>query len=261
VALSSSRDGGASPVLRMQGLMAAGLLAQWQADLESAEALLTEALAAARTLADRRHEAEVLAWLASVCWQLPSIERGLLLAEESLRLGDELGDEAVIAFALFQFGVGLRFARETARAVTVLDQCLRRYRALGDVRYDAIASAMLGWAMLEAGEHDRAGAILREALLDLRVVGDQRFIRSTLRGLALIAHAQGEPRRAVLLLSAGEALRAALGMRHTQRERENSERLFIELRGQLTPSEFDDAYAAGETMNLDQVLATVFGES
>jgi tetratricopeptide (TPR) repeat protein len=256
-ALTASRATGASPGIKMRALMSDGLLAQWQADLDSAEALLTEALAAARALSDRRHEAEVLAWLASAYWQKPALEQGLLLCEQSLSLSRELADDAMIAFALLNLGVGLRFAQQTARAVTVLDECLRRYRGLGDVRYIAIASAMFGWAMLEAGEHDRAAPILRGALRDLRVVGDQRFIRSSLRALAHIAHVRGEPRRAVLLFSAGEALRTALGMRHTQRESENSQRFLASLRAELTPAEFDETVAAGEAMTLDQVQAEI----
>jgi predicted ATPase/transcriptional regulator with XRE-family HTH domain len=253
--LAASRASGASQATQMQALTAAGALAQWQADIECAEAQLGEALTAARFVADRRHEAEVLVWLSSAYWQKPDVERGLALGEEGLRLGRDLQDETVIAFALLNVGVGLRFARETARAVTVLDECLRRYRGLGDVRYVAIASAMLGWATLEAGQHDRAAEILRDALRDLRVVGDQRFIRSTLRALAQIARVRGEPRRAVQLFSAGEALRAVLGMRHTRREYENSQQFLASLRERLTPSEFDDARTAGEAMSLDQVLA------
>jgi tetratricopeptide (TPR) repeat protein len=243
--------------MRMRALMAAGLLAQWQADLDRAEVLLAEALTIARALADRPHEAEVLTWQASACWQEQADERGLGLCEQSLGLAHDLADERLIAFAQFNLGVGLRFARQTARAVTVLDESLRRYRTLGDVRYIAITSAMLGWATYEAGQFDRAAVILHDALRDLRAVGDQRFIRSSIRALAQIAHRQGRAGRAVRLFSAGEAMRVSLGMRQTERERAGSERLLAALREKLPTPDFEAAYAAGEAMSLDEVLAEI----
>src|SRR5262249_28138088 len=57
----ASRIGGASPVLQMRALLAAGALAFWQRDLTYADAVLSEAVEAARHLADRRSEAQALA--------------------------------------------------------------------------------------------------------------------------------------------------------------------------------------------------------
>jgi predicted ATPase/transcriptional regulator with XRE-family HTH domain len=255
--LTVSRAGGASRDTLMRARMAAGRLAQWQADLKTAESLLTETLAAARVLGDRHGEAETLGWLSAAYWQQDSVQRGLLVGEECLKLAHELADETLITFGLLNVGVASHRARETARAVTLLDECARRYRQLGDARYAAIASTMLGWALLTAGEHNRAGRILRENLVTLRVVGDQRFIVITLRNLAHIAQAQGEPRQAARLFAASEALREALAMDRPPQNQANDPIFRASLQEQLSASEFDEAYAAGETMTLDEVLADI----
>jgi tetratricopeptide (TPR) repeat protein len=255
--LAASRADAVSRTVLMQALITAGRLAHWQVDLDGAEALLTEALAIARELADRRSEGEALGWLASVHWQREEIEQGLTLGEACLRLGHEVADEAVIALALFTIGIALRYSRRTARALTVLDECVRRYRQLGDARFTAMASTMLGWAMLEAGELDRAAVVLRESALELRVVGDQRFFVYALRGLAHISHGRGEPRRALQLFGASEALRTSLGMRHSPINRAKDQVFVASLQQQLSAQEFGEAYAAGEAMSLDQVLADI----
>ena len=87
------------------------------------------------------------------------------------------------------------------------------------------------------------------------MVGDQRFIVITLRCLAHVSQAQGEPRQAAQFFAASEALREALGMDRPPQNRANDPIFRAWLREQLSASEFDEAYAAGEAMTLDEVLA------
>jgi predicted ATPase/transcriptional regulator with XRE-family HTH domain len=256
---TAARTDGASRQARMRALMAAAGLAQWQGDLASAETLLAEALASARDLADRHAEAEALGRLSVVYRQQDAVESGLRLSEESLRLSHALADERLIAFGLLNVGVAWLYLDESSRSVTFLDECVLRYRQLGDVRRAAIASTMLGRAALEAGEHDRAALFLREGLIGLKVVVDLGFIVVALMGLSHVCQAQGELRRAAQLFGTAEALRTALAMRPPPRDRAGEQMLLASLREQLTASEFDEAYAAGEAMSLDQVLAEIVG--
>jgi tetratricopeptide (TPR) repeat protein len=256
-AVAASRADGTSHAIRLPSLLAAGRLAHWQVDLTGAEALLTEALATARDLADRRVEGEALGWLASVHWQQGAYEQGRMLGEESLRLGHEVADEFVIGWALLVVGLVLRTTGKPDQALTVLDECVLRFRRLGDLRYAAITSTMLGWASLEAGEHDRAALIFYECARTLRMVGDQRFIVYALRGLSHVANARGEPRRAVARFGASESLRTELGMRLPPRNHAGDQKLIASLRQQLATSEYDEVYAEVEAMSLDQVLAEI----
>ncbi|MCC7370241.1 MAG: tetratricopeptide repeat protein [Chloroflexi bacterium] len=256
-AIAASRGGGASPDLQMQALIGAGGLAQWQGDIERAETLLVEALASARNLKDPCSEAETLGWLSAVYRRKGAIERGIWLAQESLRLGRELANDRVIAFALLNLGVALQNQGETDRALPVLDECLRRYRHLGDDRYVAITSTMLGRLILTTGQIDTAANMLRESLLALRAVGDHGFLIHALGGFARVAEARGEPRRAVTWFAAAEALREALGIGHPPVTQASDLTFLADLQAQLTVSELGEAYAAGEAMSLEQVLAEI----
>jgi tetratricopeptide (TPR) repeat protein len=257
IVLTASRTHGASDAMQMQALMAAGGLAQWQGDLEAAAPLLEDSLSIARRLADRPRETELLGWLSSVYRRQGAFERALDLGETSLRLARELADTRLIAFALLNIGVAWNHRHEPERVGTMLDESLHRYRALGDTRYVAITSTMLGWSMVEAGQYDRADQYLREGLFALRTVGDHGFIVHALRGLARVAHGQGEPRRAATWLGASDALRESLGMQLPPPTQATNRRLLDDLRQQLTAQDVEEAYALGQAMSLDAVLAEI----
>jgi len=256
VARSAARAGGASPSLRMYADMAAGSLAQWQGDFGEAERLLDDALAAARALADRRAEAEVVAWLSSVVWRAGAVGRGIQLGEESFRLGQEIGHVWVMAYALMNVGGALRFAGDTARSVEVTGESVRRFREVGDLRLVASTSVMLGLSLLENGEAERAADELREALPLMQETGERRFNIFALRGLARIAQMRGDLGRALRWLGAAEALSAELGVfsgpmvdpLHTLR---------ASLAGQLPAAEFAELHAAGLAMSPAQVVAEI----
>ncbi|HZO30988.1 MAG TPA: helix-turn-helix domain-containing protein [Chloroflexota bacterium] len=262
--LAASRAGGAAPALQLRALLAAGTLARLQRDLPPANALLSEGLEAARSLADRRSEAEALGGLASVHRHLDAVERALMLSEASVRLGRELDDEPTLAAALLHQGMALGAQvlvsgsqYDLDRAVSVLEESLMCFRHLEDVRHIAIAATVLGRTLRLTGDHARAAALLREAVLTLGAVGDQANMVDALGGLAHAAMALGESRQAAHLLAASRALRNALGMRYSARNTAYDLSIHEALLRQMTASELDEAYAAGEAMNLDQVVADI----
>jgi predicted ATPase/transcriptional regulator with XRE-family HTH domain len=255
--LAASEDGGASPVLRMRALLKTGLMAKWQGDLDAGRRLLAEAVTAARDLGERRDEAEALNWLSTVHSQMDDFEVGLRLGEESRRLGHEIGDEEILAYATTTLGVALRYAGENARAVGLLEDGLDRFRVLGDQRYGAMAMTELGLALLAAGDHDRAEPLIRQCLHECRVIGEQRYVIYGLLGLVEVYQQKGELHHAARLLRVADVQRESIGMQFTRFNRSTAQRLFDSLRQQLTPAELDAAYASGDTTSLDQVLAEI----
>jgi predicted ATPase len=268
IVLAASRTGGASCAVRMQALLAAGTLALSQRDLAPADSMLSEALEAARALANRRSEAEALARLASVQRHLDAVERALMLSDESVSLGRQLDDDATLALALLHQGMAfgaqalLSGARGDAeRAIVVLEECLMLYRRLGDVRQIATAATVLGRTSRLTGDHARSAALLREAVVTLSAIGDQANLVDALGGLAHAAMAQGKSKQAARWLAAGRALRHALGMRYSAPNNAYDLNIREALQRQMSASEFDEAYAAGAAMSLDQVLAELAGPS
>lgn len=195
----------------------------------------------------------------------------MMLSEESVRLGRELDDDATLALALLHNGMALgaraiqSYAQgmvsdahdDAERAIAVLEECLMRFRRLGDVRHVAIAAMILGRTCRLTGDHARSMVLLREAVLTMRAVNDQANIVDALGGLAYAALAQGESRQAARWLAAAQALRHALGMRYSARDRAYDESIHEALHRLMTASEFDAAYADGQAMSLDQVLAEI----
>ena len=258
VVLAKSPAGGASPTWQMQALESAGALAQWQGSFEDAEKLLCEALASARELDDRRREAETLAWLVAVCRRHGTAERALSLSEESVRLGREVGDQAVLAFALLNHGVTVfSHGDRVEQALPPLEESLGLHHRLGDTRYIALTATMLGWATFKAGDLEQAARLLREGALALRSVGDRRFLVEAVGGIARVAEAQGELARAVTWLGATDALLEELGISVLERSRADHLSFHASLQGQLTAAAFDEAYADGKAMSLDQLLGEV----
>ena len=148
-------------------------------------------------------------------------------------------------------------AGDVTRSVTLLAEALRRYRGLGDQRFLATTMTELGQSLRVMGDYVRAEPLFHQSVDVLRVVGEQRYLIFGLLGLAEIYHRQGDLCRAVRLLCASEVQREMIGMRHAAFYGGMARALRESLRQQLTPSEFDAAYARGEAMSLDQVLAEI----
>lgn len=248
---------GASAEARVLALKSAGLLAVYEGDLVRADELLSETLRQAGALGDLQTDAETRIWLSVASRRQGDAPRALTLANEGLRRGHALADEWLVASALLHGGIAYRDAEAMDQAVAALDESADRFRRSGDVRSAAIAATMLGWALLDAGNHGPAAQNLRDGAIGLRKIGDQYFFLYALRGLAYASHAHGEHLRAARWYGASEALRAALGVQHPQRNRERDEILLASLRERLTTSAYQAALADGEALTFDQIGAEI----
>jgi non-specific serine/threonine protein kinase len=262
--LAATRDGGVSDAIRMQALLAAGTLARLQRDLPPARELLNEALEAARRLGNRRREAEALSGLASVLRHLDEVEHAVQLSEASVQLARVLDDDTTLAHVLHHHGMAmgawvLVSGSQDAldEAVSVLEESLMRYRRLGDVRQIATTATVLGRTLRLTGDHTRAAAVLREAMVTLSAVRDRANMVDALGGLAYAAMALGESRHAARWLAASQALREALGMRYSARNRAYDQSISEALQREMGVSAFDETYNAGATLTLDQILAEI----
>ena len=78
-----------------------------------------------------------------------------------------------------------------------------------------------------------------------------------IRDRAHAALSHGDAPHATIWLSAAQALRQTLGMRYSPLDHAYELSVREALQRQMTASEFDEAYAAGAAMSLDQVVAEV----
>jgi predicted ATPase/serine/threonine protein kinase/DNA-binding CsgD family transcriptional regulator len=273
-----------------------GYMAMARSNYAVARTLAEEALALSREIGDTWGIASSLDILASVVIIQGEYVRARSLAEESLAFYRERGDTWGIARSLWLLALGIFSQGDLVRARTLFEESLALYRETGDKRGIAYALIMLGYVAYFRGEHstmpsifeeslalsrevqDRQGiawglygqgwvafgqgdyvaarALFEESLAILRALDQRWFIPLCLEGLATVASTQGQPVWAVRLWSAAEALRAAIGAPMLPPLRIMYERAVAAKRVQLGEEVFAAAWAEGQTMSLEQVLAT-----
>jgi predicted ATPase/transcriptional regulator with XRE-family HTH domain len=231
-----------------------GLIAHEQGDDQASHLLYEESLALERQLGNRHGIAISLNNLGNLARNQGDHTRAHALFTESLALRRELGDKHGIALALNNLGnVALEQGDEqTARHL--LEEGLALQREIGNKSGAALALNNLGGLAHRQGDYPRALHCYREALLILTEMGDRR-IAECLLGLALIEQATQQPERSVRLLAAGEALLATLGARLETASQAEYEALLAALSAELSEEQLALAWADGQSMRHEQVVA------
>ena len=139
-------------------------------------------------------------------------ERAAVLAEESLTLYRELGDQEGIALALYQLGHVAWLKGDFARAATLLNESLELSRALSDTISVAYALYSLAGLANIRGQYARGVALFEDALALFRQEGNKRGVALALLQLAdLLFTSQGDATRIRSLLEEGLALCREIG--------------------------------------------------
>ena len=97
-----------SPSQRARALIGAARLAQWQADLDRADALLEEGVVLTRDFNDQRLTAEALTWLGTVRRRRGEYDEAERLLRESVSMHEAHGDAGGAAWALCNLGSVIR---------------------------------------------------------------------------------------------------------------------------------------------------------
>ena len=134
------------------------------------------------------------------------------LAEESLILYRELGDQEGIALALYQLGHVAWLKGDFARVASLLEETLEISKVLGDTISVAYAHFSLAELANIRGQYSRGAALFEEALALFRQEGNKRGVAFALLQLAdLLFVSQGDSTRIHSLLEEGLALCREIG--------------------------------------------------
>jgi hypothetical protein len=191
-----------------------GIVAHDQADLATARTLYEESLALLRRLGYTRFVANTLDDLANLACEQGDAEAAMALATEGLLLYRELGDKHGASRAL---------------------------NSQGD-------------AACARSDFGAAAALYEESLALRKRLDDRPGIAESLEGLARVAGAQGQERRAVHLLAAADTLRAAGGAPLARRMRPAEEQAVLALHLALGEAAFAAAWATGQAMTLEDAV-------
>lgn len=271
-----------------------GLLAHDKNENDQAIALLEEALTLCRELNDKEGLAYSLGQLGLVMQGRGDCEKALALQKDSVAIRRELGDELGIATSLNNLGLAAQDCGDYELANEVLSESLGIFRKMGDDLSTAVLLNNLGEIALKKKEIRRAASLFEESLRLFRESGDEQnnlvvmlnlasairslgdFQRATdlyrdlievsnknenaakaaagLRGLAVIAHEQGEAERFARLLGAAESLRPSSA--ETQQEEG-----YFDLTYQIADAQsilgevaFKSAWLQGRAMDVDKAI-------
>jgi predicted ATPase len=183
--------------------------------------------------------------------------KGLLEVRDlAIEVGDpsrELTSTINIAAAASRSGDFRDAVEYSAAAVELCRELPREFVDETDVSTALIG---LGWSALGLGDHALAADSFREALSVSQRIGAVRLLAFGAEGLAAPLIARHEEERAAQLLGAAAALRAELeiGLNDAFEEQVH-ERAVADARAALGEAAFVAAWARGETMTPDEIVA------
>ncbi|MGQ0551064.1 MAG: ATP-binding protein [Armatimonadota bacterium] len=235
-----------------------GRLAFFQNDYAPARAACEEAASLFRTLGDRFGLARTLRNLGPIALSEGAYARARALYEEDLRLSREREDEHEIAMAMTNIGLAARCQGEYDLARTVLEESLERFDRLGISK--AYPLIHLGVVHYCQGDFAEASRILKAGLTLFAANKNRRLVAESFVYLAGVAAAVGHPRRAATLCGAAETLYGEVGAVVWPVNRAIYDRALEEARQRLGERGYEEAWADGREMTMEQGIAYALGE-
>lgn len=178
-------------VERAKALLAAGVLAFLQSDIQVARKRLEESLSIWRDADDRRGMAFALTFLGRSL-QRNGDPQGRVLGEESVSLFRQLDDRWGLALSLDFLGELARDEEDPARAGSLHDESLALYREIGHRWGVALELSHFAQVALQRGDFRVARESLEESVRIQREVGDKWMLAWTLLNLGEALSRQGE---------------------------------------------------------------------
>ncbi len=244
----------AGPV-RIKALYQAGRLAQQGGDYEQGQALASESLDLSRELGDTQGVARAVGLLGWIAHAQGDRDVACRLLEEGLALARQSGDERTVARTLLFLG-DLRLRQGAPEeAAPLLQESLALYRRMGDRWSTAWALGGLGEVARLQDDALQAVAHLQSSLALYQQAGSRSEIPYPLEGLARTLAEQGQLQRAARLWGAAHALRQAVRARLQPSYEADDVPALEQARAALGGEAFAAAWAEGQAMTLDQVLA------
>ena len=246
---------------RPRALWMSGYLAMVQMDLPAARRLLEAALSAAGCVGDTRAVAYASVYLGYVLYSTGEAARGQELVGGALRLHRECADLVGVATSLLFGGFVHMCSGEFADAADRFGECMGLAGSDGNLWAQAHAQwglAVVSWLL---GAVRGAGALASAGLRTACDVDDRIAAAQCLDALAWVAASQKKAARAVTLLGAADAIRAAVfAMRPRALSAYHDAALGPAL-ASLPRAEHQEAYAKGAAMHPAEAIAYALGES
>jgi tetratricopeptide (TPR) repeat protein len=219
-------------------------------DLDMAEVACT----LYRTAGDRWGVAIAQTWLGYLEYHRGNAERARHLLAEALATARSLQERHAIAFALRNRGE-VTSAEEPTAAESELRESLRLYRELSDIQGEAYVELLLGRLESLLQRYSCAWRHYATSLRLYQEVSAKEYVVQCLAGLAIVAVAQKQPRRAICLAAASARLGVWNILAACPIEPVDLDRALTMARAQLAEDDVAAAMAKGQAMTLEQAAA------
>jgi predicted ATPase/DNA-binding CsgD family transcriptional regulator len=234
-------------------------IAGMQGDHANARAFGQESVAICRALDNRPELARALNFAAIAAWLRGDYPAAQALVEEGLTLARLLDDQQRVASFLYGLGLVTVAQGRFISARPYFAEALATLRALGDKRSITMCLAGLADIALSQNDTTTACTLAQEALLILNEVGDRWFAAYSLDGLAVALTVEGDMDRAARFFGAATGLRQALGAALPVPRQPAYDRYLPIVQARLDQPSFNAAWAEGQAMTLEQLVAAGIG--
>jgi predicted ATPase len=173
----------------------------------------------------------------------------------------EIGEPWGLSFVLNNLGEVARVQGNYEQAYGYYRESEALLRTTGDKGDLARLVHTLGYIAAHKGDLEQAEAQFRESLAMFRKLGNKRGIAECIAGLSSLRARQGKLQSAAKMLAAAESLLGASGAAWWPADRVEIERTRAILQSGMEEPAFRAAWAAGQSMLLDQAIALISNES
>ena len=238
----------------LEGLVTLGWLALRQGDLVAARAKLEQALELQRRLRHRGPASRLYDNLGMLSLFDGDLERAGALFRQSFVTARELGDNGGVSSALFHLALSAYFAGDRAGAERQAVEALALRRLAGEPVGIAYCQGLLASLALDRGDSESARERLDGAMLLMQEWGDRVDAAFGLDLCARLAATDAKPHRALLLASAANGLRLAVGVANLSFWRQTIEPSLAAAAHAIGSREAEVARTRGRSLALDDAV-------
>jgi ATP/maltotriose-dependent transcriptional regulator MalT len=225
-----------------------------QGAYEQATEYYEEALDLYRELGDSRGMAIVFNNLGNKVRDQGDQQRAADLYGQGLALARPLKDRLLIAVLLSNLGELAHDQSDDAQTIVRFEEAVPLFQELGERQISSLLKRILADIARAQGNLVQAASYFHESLKLCRELGDMHGLAQSLVGLARVISKGGDPQSAACLFGAVESLRKAIDEGLPPAEQAQYDQDLTALRAALGETGFPRAWAAGQTMTLEQAV-------
>jgi non-specific serine/threonine protein kinase len=251
--LAASRD--ASPMLRVVALTDLSLLALFQGNHDRATLAIEECEQLVQAAEDRLSLACLRNVQSFLAMRQGDAGQALALAKESVALFEGLEHGGRQNLARLSTVVAALSQGDLIQAKSIAEENLALGRQTGDELGVGSALNHLGWVAIRQDDYTSAAGWFAEALSGVPRFGETWMAAYYLEGLAIAAGSRGDHEAAARLFGAAANFGQSAGFRLPPLMEAHHERAIAGIRTSLGEPAFGMAWASGQTLGLEAVLA------